>query len=496
MKFAPHPFQKAAIDFCVDWVRSASRSDKKLLTSPTGTGKSVMELGIQEQLDWCWIITPREEIVWSYLDKLQVPEDEWSFDEAFRRQICTPIRMRNAMLHGEVDPPKSLIIDEAHHATAETWQQLDLLSGCCPALGFTATGFRGSPKGTRALLDQWGEPEPILTYSEALGAGYISMPKFTMLPLVDDDTIEISGGEFTVVSVESAYKDRISDLANASKKWYNGKWDKATLYSMPGSATCELFQRAMARENLPVLIVNASTSREDRRIAFDACVERIAAIVHVNIISEGVDLPIRRLVDCAPTMSPVRWLQQLGRATRPAPEGDLPEYVCSNRNILRHAYVLSGCLPPAVASEAERAFGPSDRDCTRAVGLEAIGRFKPTRAKLLSGTSLTVYSLSQVVDNGVVDFCCVIHPLLEPVWAVKVNTKNEDGTRNWGKWARCGAPQDLRGFSSIGPKAVSEKQINWWKRSAAVFGLDPTVEPDRKNFQVLPVLNDLNLRLK
>jgi hypothetical protein len=33
-----------------------------------------------------------------------------------------------------------------------------------------------------------------------------------MLPLVDDDTIEVTSGEFEVVAVEGAYKDRLADL--------------------------------------------------------------------------------------------------------------------------------------------------------------------------------------------------------------------------------------------------------------------------------------------
>jgi hypothetical protein len=218
----------------------------------------------------------------------------------------------------------------------------------------------------------------------------------------------------------------------------------------------------------------------------------VLALLHINIVSEGVDLPLRRLVDLSPTMSPVKWAQQLGRITRPTKEQ--PEYVCTNRNLLRHAYILGTVIPSSAAAAAERAFPRTERAHARVLGLEAIGRFKPASTRLLSGAYVYTYSLSVVAGVIVVEYCALVHPTADPVWASRVNGE-VDGKRTYGRWVQCDPPVDLKGFASKAPSQPSEKQLNWWKRSAARHGLDPEQTVDRKSFTALPVLSDLGLRL-
>ena len=166
-----------------------------------------------------------------------------------------------------------------------------------------------------------------------------------------------------------------------------------------------------------------------------------------------------------------------------------PLIVHNCRNLLRHAYALDGTVPVSAVLETEAAFPSTSRAHSRVLGLEAIGRFKPTNVKLLSGLKLSVYCLSVAVQSVVVEYCVLVHPVLDPVWASKVNTA-VDGVRQYGSWVLCDPPYDVRGFSSVGPRELSEKQAKWWGRAAARYGLDPEQELTRKNFQVLPVLAD------
>src|SRR5262249_6867551 len=148
-------------------------------------------------------------------------------------------------------------------------------------------------------------------------------------------------------------------------------------------------------------VVSSDTPKGERRLAFKATEACVAALLHINIVTEGVDLKLRRLVDASPTMSPVKWVQQFGRITRPVAEGErAPEYVCTNRNVLRHAYALEGAVPVAAVVEAEKVFPRSERAHVRALGLEAIGRFKPTQLKLTNGSTAHFYSLSCVLQDG------------------------------------------------------------------------------------------------
>lgn len=486
MKYQPYPSQQVAIDDAVLFLSTAQRGAKKLYAAPTGFGKSVVQLGVRERLSGLGIVTPREEIVDGLMDKLGVSGDPMDYG------IFTPIKLRNRLLSGVVQPPPYLIFDEGHHHTAETWQQLDLLTGLCPSVAYTASPYRGTPSGTAEFRSHWGDPVWIITYEESVKEGYVKMPDFTMLPLVDDDVVEVKGGEFDVTSIDAATVDRLGDLADHAKVWYSGEWDLATVFACPTSSCCVRLQQELARRGMPTGVVKADTSRQDRLEIFRATEQRAIALIHINVVSEGVDLKLRRLVDLAPTLSPVKWVQQLGRITRPWDR--TPQYVCTNRNLLRHAYILEGVVPPSAVSEAFASFPQSDRANVRVLGLEAVGRFKPATVKLASGLIVHMYSLSAPVGTAVVEYTCLVHPLQEPVWAVKANTV-KDGQRTYGSWTRCDPPNDVRGFSSVPPRALSDKQKAWWDRSAANFGLDPRQDVDRKNFPVLPVLADLGVRL-
>ena len=489
MRFKPYPIQANAIEHAIAFLDSAKPGDRQLYAAPTGVGKSVVELLVQERYNDCWIVTPRDEIIHGMLDKLEQPDAD-----PHDLRICTPIKLRNMLLRGDVAHPGKLIFDEGHHHEAETWQQLDLLTGYAPSLAYTATPYRGSPKSTRDFLQFWGEPLWIISYEEAINEGYISKPTFEMLPLVDDDVIEISGGEFDVTSIDGATLDRLGDIAEHSRQWYNGIWDRPTIYALPSSGCCLRLQRELLARGLPCAVVSANTPRRERQPIFEAVKAGILALLHINIVSEGVDLPLRRIVDLAPPMSPVNWVQQLGRITRPTKDIQ-PQYICTNRNILRHSYALEGVVPIASLVAAERAFPASERAHARVLGLEALGRFKPISLKLVSGVTAHMYSLSTVMDSVVAEFCCLVHPGRDPIWATKVNVV-VDGMKTYGTWRPCDPPTDVRGFTSVPGNQLTEKQAKWWERSASRYGLDPGQEVNRKNFQALPVLADLSTVLR
>lgn len=490
MKFIPYPCQMSAIDHAISWLTAASPGDKQLYSGPTGVGKSVVELEVQRHIgaDAAYIVTPKPDIADGMLDKLGAPYNSDPQDYG----IWTPITLRNRIMEGRVQPPRFLILDETHHHEASTWQQLDLLTGLAPAVGYTASPFRGTPKSTRSFRETWGDPLPIITYPEAIAMGYIRMPEMQILPLVDDDIVDVSGDEFEVTSLEAATVERLGDMAEHSRRWYDvarSRWDQPTIYAVPSTKCAELLHKELTCRQLPSAVVSCHHSRADRPLAFAAAEQSILALIHINVVQEGVDLKLRRLVDLAPCLSPVKWVQQIGRIMRPWDRD--PEYVCTNRNILRHAYILEGIVPSRTIAEAEAAFTPTKRAHTRVLGLEAIGRFKPSACDLRSGGRLYVYNLECLIANKVVAFCCLVPPNREPIWACRVDGKKDDGTRDYGRWSRCESPEDLRGFGSRGARELSVKQVKSWKWKSRWVGLQPEPPEDRKAFTALPVLIDI-----
>jgi superfamily II DNA or RNA helicase len=500
MKHNLRDYQDTAVNHAAEWLATAGPSDRRCYAAPTGTGKSVMELALQARVPGSWIVTPKVEIAAGLLDKagLTVPTGERALlDAAAARSIFTPIRLRNALLRGGSTPP-ALILDEGHHDLAESYQQLHALCHC-PAVCFTATPYRGTPKGTAAFREQWGEPVWVLTYPEAIARGVISFPVCKMLPLVDDDIIDIANGELVASQVTSATKSRLADLVEACRGLVpEDTWDRPTMFACPGTDVARDLAERLAEAGLPSRLVTGETPHMLRQHAFEDCLTGVAALVQVAVVSEGVDLPIRRLIDLAPSISPVRWLQQLGRITRPVGEGEsAPEYICTNRNLFRHAYLLDGCLPQSAVQAAQNAFpAPPKRAGLRVVGLEAIGRLKACQVPLRGGMVALLYAMSAIESNRVKEYCVIVHPMREePIWACRENERKDGSTSSYGRWRACSAPEDVTGYASVNPRPVSEKQQFWWVKGAGAYGLDPGIIPDRKQFVALPVLSDLRVRL-
>jgi superfamily II DNA or RNA helicase len=491
-----------------------------LYAAPTGSGKSAMILTLHSFLPDNLTITPRLEIVAGFLRALGEPVDEWSTErlatEALNYRITTPIRARNMLAAGTLPfRPTSVIWDEAHHRAADSYGDIRAyLGGGIAEIGFTASPFRGTAAGTEEFLDSWDALTWVLDYPTAVARGVIAMPACEIWPLVDDDEIEVVNGEFTVRGAADAVATAFGDVAErcagfrrlrhlppnaAGENVYASAWDRPTIFSVSTTAGAISLADILTGNNLPAVAITQDTPREERARTFAACERAELAIVQIDVVSEGVDLKLRRLIDLRPTLSPVKWLQQVGRITRPTKPGELvPQYICCNRNLERHAYLYNGMIPPNVVAVAQQAFvRPSRRAGARAVGVENLGRFAATELPLADGSTGVMYNLTAVEGFVKKEYAVLLHPCSsEPLYAARENVRGAEGNVTYGRWKAIDRLPDVRGFQSATAKAVSEKQAAWWQRSAGAFGLDPKAAVTRRNFSALPILVDLGARLK
>lgn len=511
-------YQAQTVDWSLDWLDKAKPGDRKLFAAPTGTGKSLIELEILKRHPGAWLVTPSLTIISGFLDKLGLDTASMSearfISAAWERRIATPVRLRNALLAGEVaSPPTCLLFDESHHDLASSWQDIHPLCGYAPAIGFTASPYRGTPRGTAAFRQQWGEPFWVITYKQAMQRGYISMPRCEVVPLVDDDEIKVVAGELAINEVEQVLMSRLEAVTQLvlSNNYFafpaseipgihggytvNGEWDTPTMFSVPTRETAIFLVQHLQFAGIPACVVTAESSQTQRQGAFRDCLNRSAALVQINVVSEGVDLPIRRLIDLSPTLSPVKWIQQIGRIMRP---GGVSEYLCTNRNLMRHGYLLDGCLPPSTFAESVAAFGGvGKRAAVRAFGLEGLGKFKATEIPCQEGVTALGYSIARIEGHRTTQYFAIVHPArAQVVWASRGISAIEGATKSYERWVRCDEPgDDFRGFKSLPTSPLSEKQEAWWKKSAKTHGLDAEAKINNRVFQVLPVLSDLRCKL-
>jgi hypothetical protein len=445
-----------------------------------------------------FIVSPSLTILGGMLNKLTGVNPSTLTQEAFERlcltnRMTTPLKVRNLLAAGRLDPlPGLWQLDEAHHTLADTYT---LIFAMCPGrkVGWTATPFRGSPQATITWRNLWHEIVPVLTYAEAAAGGFISIPTPVVQPLADDDQLTIANGDFTVTSATAQMRTRLDDLVEISRSWCDSAWDRPTSYVVPGVEIARDLTARLNAAGLPAVLIDADTPWVERQAILAANLRGEVAVVSIGVLAEGVDHAFRRLVDCAPTMSPVKALQVWGRIMRPIALGEPPpELICCNRNIERHLYLLSGCWPPAVLAQAQKAFGAiSKRVGARILGLETLGKLRATELPLADGSRGLMWSFARAEGLMVRQYVVLVHPASsEPIVATRVNAEGV-----YGRWESSVLPELDGGWASVPASAVTEKQRAWWQRAAARHGLDPGYEPDRRQFAALPVLSNLNLRL-
>ncbi len=514
LSYAPRLYQLQAVNLAESLIQSNIDNPWHLFISPTGTGKSIAELMLLSRIPNSILITPRIEIIAGMLDKLglwvESTNDIMSMGSDYG--LYTPIRLRNLLARGDLPfQPSVIILDECHHSLANSWQDIQMYLNGIPVIGFTASPFRGTPKGTEEFRNQWNTFNPMLDLRTAIANNYCSLPSTQILPLIDDDLIDVVNGELVIQQSNDAIRDQFTAIINHLSKYYSkrsGMWDRPTMISVPSTEIATQLTVQLNLAGLGAVKVTQDTPRSARAKAFQQTIDSIKALVQIDVISEGVDLPIRRLFDLRPTMSPVKWLQQIGRIMRPVKDEPPPEYICCCRNLERHCYLMEGMFPPDSIKAAQEGFTDdkgipiySRRNVQRAIGLEGLGKFVTTPIHLLNGLTCFAYNLVSVDQFKRTEYFVLLHPgEAEPLRALRESTKSgtsDEGypVYSWGKWQACESLPDVKGMTSAKAGSLSEKQLAWWNRAAQGFGLNPHKEVNARSFQILPLLKDLRITL-
>jgi hypothetical protein len=489
-------YQQRGVTVALDAMLNRYR--RVLFTSPTGSGKSYIQLAVRRELKDLGhdpvILSPSVEIIEGLCSKLGV-----SPKIAEQQGIFTPQRfLRRVELEG-ASAASHLIVDEAHHDAAPTYR---MIYKVCPVprCGFTATPFRINPAETAAFLEQWDEQVDLLSWVDAVNHDYISIPRIETVPLVDDDLLELGpGGELRISQVEKATANAMKAMVLALEKRGFFEFKRVAVATLPSVGAVENFKETVtdqlgSKAGKLVVSITAETSPTARRRSLKSVAEGKALLAHVNIVGEGVDLPVRLMADAAPTMSPVRFIQRFGRACRPLqPDEDPGLYVVFNRNLQHHGYILSDVMPEAYVREAAEAFptGFTSRGSLRSAGIDTFGRIKPVEIQCASGDAVHLYVVNRFDESGVKSdqIALIIHPMeMDPFWFRR--------TLPEGKWARYRKPDKFKAVAAAGRGPVTMPMLAWWEKQAERFGLSKDQPLDSKVFQILPILANSNLSLR
>ena len=275
-----------------------------------------------------------------------------------------------------------IIVDEAHHAPAESWQNVNRAFPDAKKIYLTATPFRGDNKSIRA--------EHVYTYrlADAIAAGYVknivrvdavaSEMTFTM----EGDTATFSRDEILELREETWFSRGValSDVCNEtivdrSVQLLEAKRRRGTQNHQIIGAACSIrhaeriaaLYRSRGLDAAYVASEGMTMEERERRIrAYDA--NRLDAMVHVGILGEGYDNPTISIAAIfRPFRSTAPYTQFVGRAIRALPDGNATDNLA---HVVAHAGLNQEELWGYFKNEVEEAEILADID---AVDMDAAG---------------------------------------------------------------------------------------------------------------------------
>ena len=322
------PYQQEAFEHVFEQWDGGTR--KTLVVMPTGTGKTIVFAKIVEECvrrgKKVLIMAHRGELLDQAADKIfkstglrcSVEKAEQSCLGEWYRVVVGSVQtlMHERRLRKfRPDFFDVIIIDEAHHCIADSYQRVLQHFNGSDVLGVTATPDRADLKNLGSYFESLAFE---YTMPEAIKSGYLVPIKALTVPLkIDISMVGISAGDFKVGEIGTALDPYLYQIADEMVKYC---MNRKTIVFLPLIATSKKFMRILNERGFVAAEVNGSS--EDRaEILQDFEEGKYNVLCNSMLLTEGYDCPA---VDCIivlrPTKSRPLYAQMVGRGTRLSPE--------------------------------------------------------------------------------------------------------------------------------------------------------------------------------
>ena len=311
-----------------------------MLQLPTGTGKTVLFSSIIKDLaavpnTKILIVAHRKELVEqisTWLDRFQVEHGviisgrKRNLDNSIQvASIQTYTNKANQALMDSFSPD-FIIIDEAHHTVAQTYQSLWSKYPKAWKLGVTATPYRLSHDSFRSLYSCLITSPSMKDFiSHGYLSDYVYMvdnPNGDMSKAIDDIKQKSNTGDYVISTLlKKLNVDKYVKYAVACYLRY-AKDKKGIVYAISvehGKNLCNAYESV----GVSAEFIDSTTPRKEREEIVDRFRQGETRImVNCNIFSEGFDCPDIEFIQMTrPTYSLSMYMQQVGRGLRPMRDG-------------------------------------------------------------------------------------------------------------------------------------------------------------------------------
>ncbi|MBI5014564.1 MAG: DEAD/DEAH box helicase [Deltaproteobacteria bacterium] len=316
---------------------------RQLVCLPTGTGKTVIFAEFPRFFRMkkrMLVLAHREELLDQARDKILRANPELSVDveQAGRHagpesdvvvaSVPTLGRAGSGRI-GRLDPDQFylIVVDEAHHATAETYRRtLEHFGVFEPdtkrlLVGFTATPKRGDGQGLDGVFEE-------ISFSRALPemvrAGYLApLAAYRVETDVDLTGVKTRLGDFVTSHLSRAVN--VQERNDLVVRVYRDRLDgRQTLCFCVDVAHAQHLAEAFGRAGIPSAAVTGETPRPDREATLAAFREgSLRVLTNCMVLTEGYDEPsVSGILLARPTKSTLLYTQMIGRGTRLHPGKD------------------------------------------------------------------------------------------------------------------------------------------------------------------------------
>jgi len=315
-------------ELAIAQVRGAfAQHSKVLLVMPTGSGKTVVFSEIcrlaNEKGNSVLILVHRRELLKQASDKLSKAGVEHGiiaagFDSSDHPVQVASVQTLARRLQTVSIDPALLVIDEAHHAVAGSWDKIIGHFADAKIIGVTATPARLDGRGLGTHFSTLVSGPSVAQLTKL---GFLSQHRVFAPPVIADlSNVRTRAGDYASDQL-SAAMDRptvTGDAVSHYRQLADGLPAIAFCCSIAhATSVCASFNAAGYRAKL----VTGNMPMEERDEAILGLADgRTQVLCSVDVVSEGTDVPaVSAAILLRPTQSEALYLQQVGRILRPQP---------------------------------------------------------------------------------------------------------------------------------------------------------------------------------
>lgn len=299
------PYQKELIQKTYESMANGNK--RPLVVAPTGSGKTAMFAWMAEQTQ------AKNNNVWFLVHRVELFDQTVETFEKFnieRKSIYVGmIRRQNK----DFPDPDLIVLDEAHHSTAGTWQKIINRFPDSYIIGLTATPCRldGAPLGF-VFDDLVVGP----TTADLIESGYLSEYRYFSINIADLEDLKTRGRDYDSSDSAGRLITVCGDVVKHFKKYAAGL--QAICFCASVEHSKEM-ARVFRENGISAEHFDGTTLKKKRKELVNKFKNKeIQILSNVELIGEGFDMPdCDCVIQLRPTKSLSLYLQQCGRALRP-----------------------------------------------------------------------------------------------------------------------------------------------------------------------------------